>query len=145
MPRLKCPQCATVFEPAEGQAPKCPGCSYSTQQTAPSYSQSGFGITAPPGQSAPPPSAAGFQSASAAKTNGLSVAALVLGIVGIIPPILMTVLPGLLALIFGIVGVRQTSSKGQAGKGMAITGIVLGSVAVAVSAFFWSMMIIYEF
>lgn len=137
MPRLKCPQCATVFQPAEGQTPQCPGCGYSTQQTAPSYSQSGVGITAPPGQRAPPPTTAGFQDVAPAKTNGLAVAALVLGIVGI--PLMMTVLPGLLALVFGILGVQQTSSRGQAGKGMAIAGIVLGAIAVGISAFFWTM------
>lgn len=137
MPRLKCPQCATVFQPAQGQAPECPGCGYSTQQTAPSYSQSSFGITAPPGQRSPPPTASGFQDVASTKTNGLAVAALVLGIIGI--PLMMMVLPGLLALIFGIVGVQQTSSRGQAGKGMAIAGIVLGAIAVGISAFFWTM------
>lgn len=142
MPRLKCPQCATVFQPAEGQAPQCPGCGYSTQQTAPSFSQSGVGITAPPGQTAPP-SASGFQDVAATKTNGLAVAALVLGIIGI--PLMMMVLPGLLALVFGIVGVQQTSSKGQAGKGMAIAGIVLGAIAVGLSAFFWTMAAMFGF
>lgn len=143
MTRLKCPQCATVFQPASGEAPRCPGCGYSTQATTPSFSQGGgYAITAPPGQQAAP-SPQTFQNVGATKTNGMAVAALVLGIIGI--PMMLMVLPGLLALIFGIVGVQQTSSKGQAGKGMAITGIVLGAIAVGMAAFFWSVVMVEGF
>jgi DNA-directed RNA polymerase subunit RPC12/RpoP len=59
-------------------------------------------------------------------SNGFSVAALVLGIVGLIPCTFG--IPSLLALIFGIIGYNQITKQGGegGGKGMAIAGIVLG-------------------
>lgn len=49
-------------------------------------------------------------------TNGWSVAALVLGLLGIGP----------VALVCGVIGFRQTRRTGQAGRGLAISGVVLG-------------------
>lgn len=67
------------------------------------------------------------------ETDGLSIAALVLGIVPI--------LAGLLGVIFGIIGIRRTAGGQRGGRGMAIAGLVCGSVwlvifvaAIAVSA-----------
>ena len=54
-------------------------------------------------------------------------AALVLGIVGVVLP-LIGVIPAILAIIFGALASRR-----QAGKGMAIAGIVLGGVGLVVS------------
>jgi hypothetical protein len=52
------------------------------------------------------------------RTNGFAVASLVLGI-----------LPGtLLAIIFGVAALRQINRHGDRGRGMAIAGIILGSV-----------------
>ena len=63
------------------------------------------------------------------KTNGLAIAALVCGLVGLLffPPIL-----GPLALIFGLVALNQINKSGgtQKGKGMAIAGVVLGPIAI---------------
>lgn len=65
---------------------------------------------------------------SAAPTNGMSVAALVLGILGIAP----------LAVIFGHIAVRDIrNNPPQSGHGMAIAGLVLGYVALAVWAMFF--------
>ena len=63
-----------------------------------------------------------------AKTNGFAIASLVLGIVWIYW------LGSLLALIFGLVARSQIEeSRGQqSGEGMAIAGIVLGIVGLAV-------------
>jgi Domain of unknown function (DUF4190) len=63
------------------------------------------------------------------KTNGLAVAALVCGIVGLI---IFSIVLGPLAVIFGIRGRRQIDASGgaQKGRGMATAGIVLGIVAV---------------
>jgi hypothetical protein len=60
----------------------------------------------------------------------MSVAALVLGIVGIFLSILFV--PSVLAMIFGFVGNGQIQRSGgaQKGRGMAIAGIVLGAVGI---------------
>lgn len=70
-----------------------------------------------------------------AARNGLGVAALVLGIIGAlsgIPMILFWLAGplGLLALIFGVVGLGRVK-KGQAtNKGVAVTGTILGALAL---------------
>lgn len=62
------------------------------------------------------------------KTPGLSVAAMVLGIVSIVIwcAWFISIPCSILALIFGILGVKKP------GKGIAITGIVTGSIALAI-------------
>ena len=62
------------------------------------------------------------------KTNGFAIASLVLGIVW------LYWIGSILALIFGYVAKRQIDRAGGAetGRGMAIAGIVLGWVGVAV-------------
>jgi hypothetical protein len=69
---------------------------------------------------------------STGKTNGFCVASLVLAV----PPVcLFTVgLGSLLGVIFGIIGLRQTRRDSSRGRGMAITGIVLGALGLLVGA-----------
>jgi ribosomal protein L40E len=67
--------------------------------------------------------------------NGFCVASLVLGIIGL--PALVIVIPSVLAIIFGIVGLKQVGSPESAtrgGRGMAIAGIVCGSIACLIAA-----------
>ena len=65
-----------------------------------------------------------------ASVNGFAIAALVLGILGMMwfPPFI----PSILALIFGYKGKREIDrSEGrQSGRGLAIAGIVLGWIGV---------------
>jgi DNA-directed RNA polymerase subunit RPC12/RpoP len=65
---------------------------------------------------------------AAGTSNGFCVAALVLGIIGLIP--CSFGIPALLAIIFGITGYNQATKNGGegGGKGMAIAGIVLGAI-----------------
>jgi Domain of unknown function (DUF4190) len=59
------------------------------------------------------------------KPSGMAIASLVLGIIGV--PMFCFVLPSLLAVVFGGVGIRQcTKNPVYSGKGMAIAGLVLG-------------------
>ena len=60
--------------------------------------------------------------------NGMAVASLVLGIIGLVPCPVM--IPGVLAVIFGIIAYNRSSGvEGVgSGRGMAIAGIVLGSI-----------------
>ncbi|MDF3301235.1 DUF4190 domain-containing protein [Streptomyces tropicalis] len=64
---------------------------------------------------------------STSRTNGLAVASLVLGIIGVF---LFNIILGPLAIVFGAVGLRKAPAKG--GAGMAKAGIVLGIVDLVV-------------
>jgi hypothetical protein len=63
-------------------------------------------------------------------TNGLAVAALVLGIVWIFW------LGSALAIVFGHVALGQIRQRNQSGKGMAVAGLVLGYVGAGTFALF---------
>ncbi len=67
------------------------------------------------------------------KTNGFAVTALVLGIVALVTRCLGIVL-GAMAVIFGFVALKQIddSHGQQGGRGMAISGLVCGIVAVVI-------------
>jgi uncharacterized protein DUF4190 len=58
----------------------------------------------------------------------MAVAALVLGIIGFLIPILCSIL----AIVFGGIGISNANTKGSPGKGMAIAGLVLGIVGLPV-------------
>lgn len=75
------------------------------QYGQPTYGQPGFGA---PGYG--PPGKTG--------TNGFAIAALVFGIIGGI----------LLAVIFGFIALSQIKKTGQAGRGLAIAGLVLAAL-----------------
>jgi dolichyl-phosphate-mannose--protein O-mannosyl transferase len=67
-------------------------------------------------------------------TSGLSIAALVLGLLGIWP----------LAIIFGGIGISQTKQgRNVSGRGMAIAGLVLGIVVGAfwIGLFTWAFIV----
>ena len=63
-------------------------------------------------------------------TNGMATASLVLGIIGVVA--CTFVVPSLLALVFGTLGLLAASSRGGVGKGKAIWGIVLGGLVLAI-------------
>jgi hypothetical protein len=63
-----------------------------------------------------------------APTSGFAVTALVCGLIGV-----FTVVPALAAIVFGHLGLWQTSRNTHGGRGLAIGGMVLGyAVAVVV-------------
>jgi hypothetical protein len=88
----------------------------------------------PPASSPPPPPAGGWYApppVQTASTNGFAVASLVLGIA-----VLCTgIIGGILAVIFGYMALsRIAESNGrQRGRPMAITGIVLGWIAIGLT------------
>jgi hypothetical protein len=64
------------------------------------------------------------------RTDQMSIAAMVCGIVGILLPVSGIILSPL-AIIFGVIGIRRTSRDSELkGRGMAITGLVLGILMV---------------
>jgi hypothetical protein len=73
--------------------------------------------------------------------NGIGIAGGVCGIVAVvlcwIPFVdYISIILGALAIIFGALGVRHANTHGGAGKGMAITGIVTGIVALVIAVLF---------
>jgi hypothetical protein len=64
-------------------------------------------------------------------TNGLAVASLVCSLIGVVT----CGFPALLGIVFGHIGLHQTSTNpGQGGRGLAIGGLVVGYLAVLVLA-----------
>src|SRR4051812_23121248 len=89
---------------------------------------------APPGQ--PAPYAPGpYGGPAGPPRNGLGTAALVLGIVAIpgIFTVVLGILLGLLALIFGIIGRKRFARREATNGGAAMAGAILGGGALAVS------------
>jgi hypothetical protein len=74
------------------------------------------------------------------RTDGLSIAAMVCGIVGVVLPGSGIIL-SILAIIFGGIGMGRTSRNPElSGKGMAITGLVLGIVGLLVTVLLLAML-----
>jgi uncharacterized protein DUF4190 len=59
------------------------------------------------------------------RTNGMGIAALVVGIIGIF---FLQIILGPLAIIFGAVGMGFANKNNGSGKGLAIAGLILGCV-----------------
>jgi hypothetical protein len=71
-------------------------------------------------------------------SNGFCVASLVLGIIGL--PTYCVIITPLLGVIFGIIGLNQTSKGGEGGgRGMAIAGIICGSLGLLIALWFYLM------
>jgi hypothetical protein len=71
----------------------------------------------------------------------MAVAGGVLGIIAVVLSFIpfidfVAIVLGVLALIFGVVGLNKANRLGGAGKGMAITGIVTGIIAIALTVIF---------
>jgi hypothetical protein len=94
----------------------------------------------PPFAPSPPPYPGTFIVA-ATPGNGVGVASGVLGIVGLVLsfiPVLdfIGVVLAILAVILGAVGIQRANAADGAGKGMAVTGLVCGLVALAIGLLF---------
>lgn len=88
------------------------------------YPQPGSGYPQPgggyPGGGYPQAPYSPNQYQAAPRTDGVSIAALVTGIVG----------TGVVAIVLGVLGLRRTKKNGTQGRGLAIAGIVLGGLGV---------------
>ena len=75
--------------------------------------------------------------APAGKTNGLAIAALVLGIASFLPPFAICSIP---AIILGVIALNQLKKEPAVeGKGMAMAGLICGSIVL----FLWICLIIF--
>jgi hypothetical protein len=107
--------------PAAGQAP-------------PAYAPS---AQAAPAAYAPPatpygtaPAYAGYPAAYGAKTNALAVVSLVAGIANFV---LLFGVGAIVAVITGHIALRQLRTNGENGRGLALTGVILGWVGVGLT------------
>ena len=90
----------------------------------------------PPGTPPPPPPPP--MGAPVQQSNGMAVAALVLGILAIVTfwiPFfnIVSIIMGIVALILGFLGRGRSKQPGVGGGGMAMTGIILGALAIVLS------------
>jgi len=68
------------------------------------------------------------------RTSGLAITSMICGILGIIIPYLGFIL-AILGIVFGAIAIHQTGSQPNlGGRGMAIAGLVLGIIAIALWA-----------
>ncbi len=105
----------------------CPRCSANSPITANNCKSCGMPFTME-----------GTTVESVGENNGFCVASLVLGIIGL--PAFLIVIPPLLAMIFGFVGLRQIASADRAnrgGRGMAIAGITCGGIGCLLAMLFF--------
>jgi Domain of unknown function (DUF4190) len=95
----------------------------------------------PPSQPPPGPGSgggyppAGGYPATSGRRNGMGTAALVLGVVALVLVVLLLFSPlgaflGLLALVFGIVGLVRANRGEADNRGQAVTGLVTGGLAL---------------
>ncbi|MFE0644737.1 DUF4190 domain-containing protein [Streptomyces sp. NPDC058877] len=112
--------------PPAAPAPAAPGYGY-PGYGQPGYGQPGYGQ---PGWQQPP-------------SNGMGTAAMVIGIVAVAGFCLYGLggILGILAVIFGIIGLKKAGRGEATNRGMAIAGIVLGAIGIVVSAVFLSLVI----
>ncbi len=68
------------------------------------------------------------------QTNGMAIASLILGIVGLILGVLFLFIPNILAIVFGHVASSQikNSQGAQTGQGMAVAGLIMGYFIVVI-------------
>jgi hypothetical protein len=102
--------CFRCGQAMEASAPTCPQCGASQLSSA---------VYAPPPVQQPP---------STAETNGMAIASLVLGILW------LYWIGSILAVVFGHIALGQIArSQGRsAGRGMALAGVILGYIGIAV-------------
>jgi DNA-directed RNA polymerase subunit RPC12/RpoP len=69
---------------------------------------------------------------AAGTSNGFCVASMVLGIIGLLT--FCVVVPSLLAVVFGLIGINQVNQNEsqRSGKGMGFAGIILGIIGMAI-------------
>ncbi|MGZ7441937.1 DUF4190 domain-containing protein [Paenibacillus sp. TH7-28] len=84
-----------------------------------SYPYASFNNDYPPGQPPMP-----------AKTNGKSIASLVLGILSIVIPYIGFIL-GIVAIVFSTLAFKELKKTNEQGKGLTVAGLVCGIIGTA--------------
>jgi predicted Zn finger-like uncharacterized protein len=144
--QIECPHCHQTYDLTAEQAPQyagqtitCTRCqkpftvpanlggAAAPQRTmAPTYVEPAAQQTTPayPGQQSTQYAMQPGIAAGPRQTNGFAIASLICGILG------CTGIGGILAIVFGILGIQKTKDPRYGGKGMAIAGIIIGSLGL---------------
>ena len=71
-------------------------------------------------------------------TNGLAVAGMICGILGLVLfwTIWLGIILGVLGIIFGAIGQSRAKTMGGTGRGMAMAGLICGAIAVVAAIIF---------
>jgi predicted Zn finger-like uncharacterized protein/prepilin-type processing-associated H-X9-DG protein len=138
---IQCPHCGQSYQLTPEQVPQysgqtitCTACNKAftvprlTQPPVPPGLPAGY----PPGV----PQQVSYATPQAQATNGLAVASLVTGILGLFAPLV-----GIVGIVLGIMGLRKTRDPSIGGQGMAIAGIVTGSLGIILSICMISIMV----
>ena len=100
---------------------------------------------APPGYGAPQPA---YNVPAGPKNDGMSIAALVCGISGLVTVFLcIGIVPALLGVVFGVIGKKKVEQSGGAlqGRGMALAGAICGAVAIGLFLIWLLLVVIGAF
>ena len=90
-----------------------------------------------PAGSPPGYAAYGQPGGGSVRWSGLSIAGFVLALIGLLPCFWFWFqVPGVLAVIFCFVGLRATKQGAKRGRGLALSGLVIGIVAVLITTGF---------
>ena len=96
----------------------------------------GYGYPGPQPGGYPPPGL-GYPPQSAG-TNGMAIAALVSSLLGWVCAI-----GPILGVIFGFVALSQIKKTGQSGRGMALAGIIIGFVVIAIMVVYLVLVVVF--
>ena len=86
-----------------------------------------------------PPAPAGYMrsgppTGGPASFSGMAIAGFVLALVGLVPCFwLWLQLPGVLAVVFSLVGLSATSTGAKRGRGLAVAGLVVGIITILIT------------
>lgn len=75
------------------------------------------------------------------RTNGKSVASMVLGIISLVIPF-VGIITGPLAVILAVIGKKEIQRTGESGNGLGIAGLVMGIIGCAGYALFVVFLVI---
>ncbi|MGB7160227.1 MAG: DUF4190 domain-containing protein [Tepidisphaeraceae bacterium] len=132
---IRCTHCGQTYDLTPDQVPQYAGRTITCTTCKQPFTVAMHGAT-----SAPPPLPAGYpppypQSSAYApqhqqptQGNPLAVTSLVLGILGFVIP----VIPSLIAIVLGILGISKTKDPRVGGKGFAVAGIVTGALGFVI-------------
>jgi len=125
MPQINCPHCGQTFDLTDEQAPQ-----YAGQTITCTSCQKPFVVSGgAPAISPPPVAYATSNYGGPQEANGLATASFVIALVGLLIP----VIPGIVAIVLGILGITKTRDRNVGGKGLAIAGIAVGAVSMVTS------------
>ncbi|GAA3936973.1 hypothetical protein GCM10022244_51850 [Streptomyces gulbargensis] len=101
---------------------------------------------APPGPSYGYPPAYGYGTQpgwGARPANGMGITAMVLGIVAVAGFCFwgLGVVLGIMALVFGVIGMKKANRGEATNRGMALAGVILGSIGIVISGAFLGFLI----